>query len=219
MVVNRGVAAREAMLDAAEDVVVERGLAAMALSEVQARAGQANKSAARYHFGSREGLITAVLDRRMAAVNIRRRELLDHHGPGPLTAAEVGLVLVGPLAAETVGRAASQYARFLMQALADPRQTSLVLEHLEAESFRELRRRHHEGTDLPEALAAIRFGSAVIHVVAALATWEAHGTEAVGGPEVVTADLVQTCTAVLGAPAGRVPPHAPPHETSTEWRS
>ncbi len=211
----RGVAAREAMLDAAEDVAVEHGLAAMALSEVQARAGQANKSAARYHFGSREGLITAVLDRRMAAVNTRRGELLGQHGPGPLSAAEVALLLVAPLAVETVGRPDSRYARFLMQALADPRQASLVLGHLEADSLRTLRRRHSESTELPAALATIRFGSAVTHVVASLATWEAHGTGAVGGPAVVTADLIQTCTAVLGAPAGRVPPD----EMSKEWPS
>ena len=47
------------MIDAGERLAAERGIAAMSLREVQAAAGQRNKSAAQYHFGSRTGLIEA----------------------------------------------------------------------------------------------------------------------------------------------------------------
>jgi AcrR family transcriptional regulator len=54
--------ARTAMVDAAERLMAERGIAAVSLREVQDAAEQRNKSAAHYHFGSREGLIRAIIE-------------------------------------------------------------------------------------------------------------------------------------------------------------
>ncbi|MCU1639860.1 MAG: taurine dioxygenase [Nocardia sp.] len=45
------------MIDAAERLIAERGLAAVTLQDVQNAAGQSNRSAAKYHFGSRDGLL------------------------------------------------------------------------------------------------------------------------------------------------------------------
>ena len=64
------------MIDAAEAIVADRGLAAMSLREVQARAGQLNKNAAQYYFGNREGLIAAVVETRMAPIDAARGQLL-----------------------------------------------------------------------------------------------------------------------------------------------
>ena len=44
---------------------------------------QRNKSAARYHFGSREGLIEAVVAARMGPVNQRRLEMLAAYDARP----------------------------------------------------------------------------------------------------------------------------------------
>ena len=68
--------ARIAMIDAAEAIVAEHGLAAMSLREVGVRAGQLNKTAPQYHFGDRAGLVTAVVETRMAPIDAARGQLL-----------------------------------------------------------------------------------------------------------------------------------------------
>jgi len=49
----------------------------VSMREIVRESGQRNPSAARYHFGTREALIVAVVERRMAAVNSLRHRLLD----------------------------------------------------------------------------------------------------------------------------------------------
>jgi AcrR family transcriptional regulator len=68
---------REQLLDAAEKLFVERGLYDVSLRAILREAGQKNQSALQYHFGSREGLITAIADRRMLQLEARRSELVD----------------------------------------------------------------------------------------------------------------------------------------------
>ena len=105
--------ARDQMIAAAERLAVERGLGAMSLREVQLVSGQRDKSAAAYHFGSREGLIEAVVAARMGPVNERRLAVLAGLDPAPGAAPLADLVaaLVVPLAEHTVGRPGSRWAR------------------------------------------------------------------------------------------------------------
>lgn len=71
------------MIGAAERIVAEKGMPALTLTSVQLAAGQSNKSAATYHFGSRERLPEAVVEARMSAVNTRRQTTLDEiESPG-----------------------------------------------------------------------------------------------------------------------------------------
>lgn len=187
------------MIRAAEEVAVERGLGATTLSEVQQRAGQANKSAARYHFGSRDGLLDAVLEARMKPVDAHRRQLLEASSGVRLDHGDVAALFVRPLAAQTLGRPGSRFARFLMQALSDPTQSARVLEHVRAASFRELRDRFRATTPLPAELAELRFGSLVMLTVATLATWEGHRDDSID-VDLVVDDLVNIATAVLDTP-------------------
>src|SRR5687768_9366109 len=109
------------MIEAAERVAAERGMAAMSLREVQAVAGQRNKSAAQYHFGSRRGLIEAIVATRMGPINEQRAArlaALDAAGGAPELRSLVA-VLVEPLAEATM-RPGSCWARFLAQGIADP---------------------------------------------------------------------------------------------------
>ncbi|RME95276.1 MAG: TetR/AcrR family transcriptional regulator [Verrucomicrobia bacterium] len=66
---------KTAILDAAEAVFAEVGLARASIRRIVQRAG-VNLAAVHYHFGSKEGLIEAVFNRRVAPVNARRLELL-----------------------------------------------------------------------------------------------------------------------------------------------
>lgn len=196
---TRSTPTRTAMIRAAEEIAVERGLGATTFTEVQQRAGQANKSAARYHFGSREGLLDAVLEHRMAPVDDHRRRLLSASADAPLDHAAVAALLIRPLADQTLRRPGSTYARFLMQALADPHQSDRVLTHVRAGSFRDLHERFRADTPLPDDLAEMRFGSLVMLTVATLATWEGHADGALD-VDLVVDDLVDVATAVLDTP-------------------
>ncbi|MEB8325960.1 TetR/AcrR family transcriptional regulator [Dietzia kunjamensis] len=125
------------MIDAAERIVAERGMPALTFREVQKVARQLNNSAAKYHFGSRENLLAAVVESRMANVNARRRGMLDdleRSGSRP-SLHQAMEVLVRPLAAETVYRPGSRCARFLVQAVFDPALESIVHDHLQVDSY------------------------------------------------------------------------------------
>jgi AcrR family transcriptional regulator len=200
------VGAREQMVDVAERLAAERGLAAMSLREVQSLAGQRNKSAAQYHFGSRAGLIEAVVATRMGPINderARRLADLDDQEREP-DVRELVEVLVEPLA-EATTRTGSCWARFLAQGLNDPELSSAVRRRFEGRAYRDVRRRLVAALDqLPEELRASRVDHAVGLLVTSLAAAEVHA--AAGGARwlpvaVRIADLVDICTAVLVAPA------------------
>ncbi|QYG95731.1 TetR/AcrR family transcriptional regulator [Iamia sp. SCSIO 61187] len=191
------------MIDAAERLAAERGLAAMSLREVQAAAGQRNKSAAQYHFGSKEGLVEAVVAARMGAVGARRQELLDALDDRPTRRALVEALVV-PLA-EHVLAGPGHWARFLLQASNDPAFATVVRRTFEGASFRQV----HAGLmatldHLPEPIRARRVDHLMALVVASLAALEA-GVRPDGRPAlppaVQVADLVDMAVGVLDAPA------------------
>src|SRR5215469_11626488 len=67
----------EELLNAAERLFAERGVENVALTEIVIAACQRNRSAVHYHFGSRDGVLTAVLNRRLQSINARREAALD----------------------------------------------------------------------------------------------------------------------------------------------
>jgi len=64
------------LLDAAEALFAEQGLAGPSLRAITA-AADVNLAAVNYHFQSKEGLIAAVFERRIGPLNCERLELLD----------------------------------------------------------------------------------------------------------------------------------------------
>lgn len=61
----------------AERLFGERGIDAVSLRQIVSAAGQANSSAVQHHFGTKEGLIQAVYDMRLPALDISRKSRLD----------------------------------------------------------------------------------------------------------------------------------------------
>lgn len=106
---------RERLLESAERLIADRGLAATSVRAVCGEAG-ANVAAVHYHFGSKDALVDAVLARRMADLTDRRVEMLEplERAARPSARAAVD-ALVRPLAEfardpDGQGRA---YVRFL----------------------------------------------------------------------------------------------------------
>jgi AcrR family transcriptional regulator len=87
------------LLSVAERLFAQKGVEHVALNQIVTASSQRNRSALHYHFGSRGGMLTAVLDRRLAPINARRLALLDALPPSPTslqilraTTAPLGLI-------------------------------------------------------------------------------------------------------------------------------
>jgi AcrR family transcriptional regulator len=65
------------MLDVAEQLFADKGVEHVSLREIVAASGQRNLSAARYHFGTREQLVSMLLARRLWFINEDRHARLD----------------------------------------------------------------------------------------------------------------------------------------------
>lgn len=66
---------QEKLLDAAEELFAEDGINRASLRAITSRAG-ANLASVNYHFGSRDGLVRAVFNRRLGPINTARLERL-----------------------------------------------------------------------------------------------------------------------------------------------
>lgn len=92
---------RQQILSAAERLFAERGIEGVSLREINRAASQGNTNAVKYHFGDRDGVIRAILDKHRRDSEPRRHALLDQYeetGADDLRALSAALVL--PLAAK-----------------------------------------------------------------------------------------------------------------------
>jgi TetR/AcrR family transcriptional regulator, regulator of cefoperazone and chloramphenicol sensitivity len=107
------------LLAAAERLFATRGLG-VANREIVAAAGQHNRSAITYHFGSRAGLIDAVRERHETPVARHRQHLIARlPGPGDRTTRQLAEAHIQPLAAEMLRCAPSYCARLSEMLLMD----------------------------------------------------------------------------------------------------
>lgn len=92
------------VLDAAEAIFIDVGFAATSHRAVASRAG-VNLAAAHYHFGSKEGLLGAVVHRRVAPISALRDVALDRllAEPTPPSVEQVVEAFLSPLSDSEVG--------------------------------------------------------------------------------------------------------------------
>lgn len=76
---------RRKLLDAAARAFAEHGVFNASLIDITRQAGQRNRAALYYHFGSREGVLCAVIERHVAFLASREGELLDVASRTPST--------------------------------------------------------------------------------------------------------------------------------------
>lgn len=194
--------ARTRLVAATERLVAERGIE-VPLRDIAAAAGQRNHSAVQYHFGTREGLLEAVLRERMVPLGARMLERLadlEAVGAEP-DLADLLAVIVEPLATVPYELGSTHYARFLEQVRTHPvlAQTSL----LELENWAAVRlvlSRLGRRLELPVDVRRRRLRSMATVMFALLADRERDP-----GQAATVAEVVDLLVAHLSAPALREP--------------
>jgi AcrR family transcriptional regulator len=194
-------------MEAAERLFADFGIEAVSARQIALAAGQRNQSAIRYHFGSKDELIVALLGRRIAEINERRAQMLDAPGVAADMRALVGAIAT-PLA-ERVERDASgsAYVRFLAHLFSDRRRRDLLIEHGESAAL--LRRIYADlrrlASAVPEPLFSERLRLMVGGIIHALADRERLRSKGGAGPFVLAPDaflnnLIDASIGILTAP-------------------
>ncbi|MEU1228837.1 helix-turn-helix domain-containing protein [Streptomyces sp. NPDC005828] len=212
---SQSVSTKLSLIATAERLFAEHGINAVSLRKIAVDAGQRNDNAVAYHFGSKQGLVDAILEHRQAPIDARRLALigaLDREGRGddPYAIAEA---FARPLV-ELLGGApsGSWYLRFCVQAAYTVHSdvATLTLNDLEARPgthglavLRERAYRVLRGF-LPEPLVAQRWWHFTGFVAHALADLEgrrnAGGSRELGSTELFVAGLLDSAAALLTAP-------------------
>lgn len=110
---------RERLLRAGEHLFARKGVDGALTREIVALAGQGNDSAVHYHFGSRRGLLGAIVDRHVLRMEEQRKPALDALVTAVGTeGGDVGAVLaavVEPMTAELTDESGRDFLRIVAQ--------------------------------------------------------------------------------------------------------
>ncbi len=68
---------RQQLIEVAERLFLDQGIEDVSLRTIVREAGQKNQSVLQYHFGGREGLVSAILSRRLHQIEAKRAELVE----------------------------------------------------------------------------------------------------------------------------------------------
>lgn len=201
-------ATRQALILAGEKLFALRGIDGVSLREVNQAAGQRNRSAAHYHFGTRLGLIEAIYDYRTGHLNQQRLAMLAEveQSPDNIDVLSLMRCFVQPLIDEVENtEGGSYYLRFL----------AAVNLHNDLDICRMWRNRHVESTEkiysllraclpqLPEAIFSVRFGLMMVHLMYVMAEREKFLTvnpNATMSQQLFYANLLDTLVAMMAAP-------------------
>ena len=205
---NRGGrATRLLLIVVAERLFAERGIDAVSVAEILDTARQRNKNAIHYHFGGKDGLVTAIAEHRSAALNARRRELLDsiHDRHVEHDVTELTATLVLPLAELLDDE--GHFLGFLARYHLDRSRRRLVdsVDPRVTETYREAYRLLREATGLPTRAFDVRFGIALDTVFTALAGRHAAESSPEGAP---TASRALFLEQLVASVAGGFSAHA-----------
>jgi AcrR family transcriptional regulator len=149
-----------ALMEAAEQLIAEKGIDGVSSREVARLAGHKNHSAVNYNFGSYDDLVEALIGHRSAPISQQRKELFAALLAAPAAPSLEDLVglMVRPMAAQLLAPAGQHHFLNLLSQL-------LTRDHWQ-QVFLENRRRDHTLLRIGEQVEArlhARLPSAVCH--------------------------------------------------------
>ncbi|WP_157963934.1 TetR/AcrR family transcriptional regulator [Actinocorallia populi] len=209
---GRGAGTRQRILDAAERLMAERGIEGVSLNEINGAAGQRSTASLHYHFGGREGLLKAVMQRHGPWLRARHEELyaalVSEGGEDDVRA--LAEVIVLPLAEYlALGPSPRAAIRIWASALNRPRLTVEEVQYLVDPALTEASRRLIVlmSRSMPRELAVERLflaSQSALHVLADRAALEdaPDNRRRLLPLPLMTANLVDMTVAALTAPVG-----------------
>jgi AcrR family transcriptional regulator len=111
---------RRRLVDTAEQLIDQNGIDTTSARAIAAAAGHRNTAAVNYHFGTRDNLVRAVLDRRVTELDTRRHALLDELDPATATPLDALTALLRPLIELLDDPGGRRYLRVLNQGANHP---------------------------------------------------------------------------------------------------
>lgn len=196
---------QDRILDAAEKLMVDKGIDGVSLREVNAAAGQRNASAVQYHFGNKAGLLGAIIERHRGAVEIARAALMTSRPDAQTSTRQWLECLVAPMTALLDDASGRRYLQIIAQFVDRPdvEPTSLLASLVERSSVRLCVEGLTASLDrLPAELALQRSEMAVSFALSAMAAQarrhDAGANRHLSDP-VFSADLVDVLEAVVTA--------------------
>src|SRR5215475_8711561 len=94
----KSVATRAKLIAVAERLFAEKGVEGVSLAEINRVARQRHSNACHYHFGSKDGLIQAILEKHVPAISANRNAMFDAMGvAGTDSLAEIVGAFVRPV--------------------------------------------------------------------------------------------------------------------------
>ncbi|HXW79768.1 MAG TPA: hypothetical protein VEJ84_09715 [Acidimicrobiales bacterium] len=123
---------REALIEVAAALMDEHGIDQVSDNQIIQVSGHRNRSAVKYHFGSRDDLVRAVMVPAREKMDAERNALLDHLETvgGQVSARSAIEVAVGPLARQLRTPEGRRHLRLTAQVLDHPRFASEVRDAL-----------------------------------------------------------------------------------------
>lgn len=201
---RRGQSTREALVDAAERLIGEKGLARVSVADISRAAEQRSRSATQYHFKSLEELALAVLERRGPAIHARRtamfRELALSGRAHDIRAIVEAIVL--PVTA-LLGDSGSHFRAVVQLNVLNLADRLFWVRDVDRKHVVEWETRlHRELQQLPEVVRAQRINMAVDLCMHTCATVEAQLEAAPSSVDVAFAStvLIDAVTAILTGP-------------------
>ncbi|HET6916059.1 MAG TPA: TetR family transcriptional regulator [Acidimicrobiales bacterium] len=207
---------REKLIAAAEQLFARQGIHQVRLREIYALAGQRNSSALHYHFGTREGLVEAILLAHQSRADESIKARLDRlEATGRPVSLRQLLEAVVPAMTEQLGSDSGRNFLRIIPQILDQLSHNLrsgKAQPATLQSRRVLSLLESALPDLPEPLRRERIVTYVVTLTALLAE-RAHHLESGIRPTIdnreFSGHLVDTLEAILQAPSHRSGPSAP----------
>jgi AcrR family transcriptional regulator len=197
------VASPLALVLTAERLFAEKGIGGVSLRQINEAAGQRNASGLQYHFGSREGILRAVLEHRMPDIDRDRRACLGR--PGERDVRFYLRAFVEPLSAQLRPRPeGNYYLRFIHQFARESPPVLDIAHGLIGGAEEVWRALHRLMAYLPARVIEPRLAMSTQLILSELARIEASGPSASDDATLLVANLLDVAVGGLLAPVSPV---------------
>lgn len=171
----------EVILRTAEALFAQKGIDAVSLNEINKAAGQKNTSSLHYHFGSKEGLIQAIVYSHYAEIETKLQAGMDElEGTGRISRRTLVKTVTAPFIDKLESERGINYLRIVTQLL-NKSADMLVVGHPEQEDMARLRvfsffdRVSGGMPDEVKIARIVLFSSLLFHSLASFAQFEHSG--------------------------------------------